>query len=415
MQLTIDQPCHSCGASIILREDERLVHCEYCDVSNFKIWQNLPRYTLASRLPSHIPADDVYYVPYLRFKGCIYYVKSSRVYHKLVDTTRIGFPGQSLPVSLGLRPQAMSVQPLTEQHLGRFVAQTIPAKTIFAEATKISELFENKRSGPVEHRAFIGETVSRVYLPVYFYQDMLYDGVNHLKIGLGNLREALEQQRTSFEKSWEPKFISTVCPNCGDLMGATSEGLTLHCFNCEKHWFENNGTLVQLDYRIVKPKQRVSEYIPFWRIEPKQSHPLLKTLANFLEITNQPVLINTQHRESQLAFYVPAFKIKPDLFLLLAKNMTMLQLKFSQYEQLPVNRFYPVTMPHGEAFEALKSILVASAVSKKRVMEILPEVKFIAKKIQMVYLPFDDAGHDYIEQHTGVAISAAALRFGRQL
>lgn len=417
MELTIEQHCPTCGAAITLNEDDRLVQCQYCDVSNFKVHQKLPRYVLAARLPSHVAIDELLYVPYLRFKGCIYYCQGRDVLHKLIDTTRVGCSCSSLPVSLGLRPQAMKVQPVTEHHNGRYVRQSVKAEKIFSEAVKITELFSRDRKSKVIHRAFIGETVSRVYLPVYVYNDMLYDGINHLKLGPGSLGEELSTQSVSFDTAWEPRFLSTICPDCGDVMGGSSESLVMHCVNCEKHWLEENGRFVRLEYTVVPPREDLARYIPFWQIEPQVVSHQLETLADFLQLTNQPVVVRDLHREQKLTFLIPAFKLNPGVFLQTAKNLTVLQPVFNNQRHMRIEKehTYPVTLPHQEAVEVLKSVLVASAVSVKKIMEMLPTLSFSVAHKKLVYLPFRDLGHDCIEHHTGVSISSAALRLGPKL
>lgn len=417
MELTIQQPCPACGAEITLLEDDRLVRCAFCDVANFRVGQRLPRYALAARLPSHVAAEELLYIPYLRFKGCIYYCQGHEVRHKLVDTTRVGCAAGSLPVSLGLRPQAMRVLPVTEQLGGRYVRQSVKAEQIFAEAARITLLYEKDNKSRIVHRAFIGETVSRIYLPAYQYQDMLYDGVNHQKIGSGAIAEELADQPVPFTIEWEPRFISTHCPQCGDVMQGAHDTLVMICTNCETQWLEEQGRFVRLDYQVVSPREEAARYIPFWRIEPQVEGYQLDTLADFLKLTNQPVVIRRHHQERKLSFIVPAFKMNPSLFLLTAKNLTVLQtvLEPDGEQRLDAGSTYPVTLSHSEAVESLKSILAASAVSAKKVMEILPALSFKAQRKRLIYLPFRDAGHDCIQHQTGMSISTAALRFGRKL
>ena len=56
-------------------------------------------------------------------------------------------------------------------------------------------------------------------------------------------------------------------------------------------------------------------YLPFWRIETHADAIELQTFADFLSWTNQPVVIRPEHRQRQLAFIVPAFKVNPSVFL----------------------------------------------------------------------------------------------------
>lgn len=417
MELTIQQPCPACGAEITLNEDDRLVRCAFCDVVNFRVQQKLPRYTLAARLPSHVTADELLYLPYLRFKGCIYYCQGGQVRHKLVDTSRVGCAGGSLPVSLGLRPQAMKVMPVTEQLGGRYVRQSVKAEQIFTEAARITMLYEKENKNRIIHRAFIGETVSRIYLPAYLYQDTLYDGITHQDIGPGSVAEQLSGQLVPFKAEWEPRFISTHCPACGDVMQGASDTLVMICGNCETQWLEEQGRFVQLDCQVVAAREDSARFIPFWQIEPLVEGYPLATFADFLRLTNQPVVIRQYHQARRLSFMVPAFKMNPSQFLQTAKALTVHQdaLEPDGRQRLEADSTYPVTLSYSEAVESLKSILAASAVSAKKVMEILPALSFTAPKKRLIYLPFRNSGHDYIQHQTGVSISAAALRFGRKL
>lgn len=417
MELTIEQPCPSCGAGITLHEDDRLIRCEFCDVPNFRVQQKVPRYVLSPRLPHDVPEHEFMYVPYLRFKGCIYSIRGAEVRHTLIDTTRLGCDCVSLPVSLGLRPQAMRVTPVTEQLQGRFVRQSVKTDTIFAESVRLTELFSKDRGKQVRHLAFIGETVSRVYLPVYVHNDTLYDGITRQEFGAGSRAGQLADKVIPFSTDWEPRFISTICPQCGEAMQGDRESLVVNCANCEHQWLEENGRFAQLEYQVAPPREEGARFIPFWQIEPEGENPQLATLADFLELTNQPLVIRQQHRERKLRFIVPAFKMNPSLFLQIARNLTVLQTDYDCFEQrgFSSEEIYPVTLAHQEAVESLKSVLAAAAVSTKRVMELLPSLVFRASRKKLVYLPFRDTGHDCIEHHTGISLPTAALRYGRKL
>jgi hypothetical protein len=379
------------------------------------VQQKLPRYVLPSRLPQHIHEEDLIYIPYLRFKGSVYYCQGSEVRHKLVDTTRRGASFEILPVSLGLRPQAMNVKPVSHQFHGSFVKQTEKAEKMFAEAARLTTLFEKKTRKKVIHRAFIGETVSRVYLPVYEYHGLLYDGVTHLSLGGGSLTQQLLTNVLAFKREWEPLFLSTICPGCGDAMQGSRDSLVMRCLNCESQWTEEDGRFTQLDYGVVTPLEGGARFIPFWQIEPEVDGAQLASLADFLHLTNQPVVVQRKHFDHKLSFIIPAFKVNPLTLLQAAKNLTMLQLAFCEQYKKPLPECFPVTLPHSEAVQVLKSVLAASAVSAKRVMDVLPKINFRVNKKRLLYLPFRDGGHDYIQHNTGVSLATAALRFGRSL
>lgn len=120
MDLTIHQKCPSCGAEIELHEADRLIQCPYCDVKNFMVNRGPLRFVLPDKAPVHIDRREMFYAPYLRFKGNIYYCKGKYLKHRVVDTTQRGVKSSVLPPSLGLRPQAMPVSLVTDRVIGSF-------------------------------------------------------------------------------------------------------------------------------------------------------------------------------------------------------------------------------------------------------------------------------------------------------
>ena len=121
MDLTIQQNCPSCGARIELHEADRLIRCPYCEGQNLMTSRGVFRFVLPDKAPSHISRREMFYAPYLRFKGNIYYCKGKQQKYKVVDTTQKGINMGILPPSLGLRPQAMHISPVTESTKGIFL------------------------------------------------------------------------------------------------------------------------------------------------------------------------------------------------------------------------------------------------------------------------------------------------------
>jgi hypothetical protein len=372
---------------------------------------------LPAKLPSHIDTEGLLYIPYLRFKGCIYSIQGKEVLHKLIDTTRVGCDSGFVPASLGLRPQAMKVRPVTDSVVGKFVRQTVKADTIFQEAAKITRIFTEDRKSQLYHRSFIGETISRIYLPVYRYSGMLYDGVTHQKLGLDSVADQFGGSLLPFAREWEPRYISMLCPECGEVMHGSRETLVVSCAGCSRHWLEEEGSFHNLEYLAVPPRESEAHYLPFWRIEPEDESGKLVSLADFFELTNQPVVIQRAHREQKMVFMIPAFKLNPTLFLQTSRMLTVGQGNSPSPARYDIagDRVYPVTLPSSEAAEALKTVLVASAVSVRKVLDLLAVIQFRTYTRKLIYLPFRDTGHDFVEQHTGVCIANAALRYGKTM
>jgi hypothetical protein len=74
-----------------------------------------------------------------------------------------------------------------------------------------------------------------------------------------------------------------------------------------------------------------------------------------------------------------------------------------------------VTLPRSEAIQAMKVILANSTLTKNNVFPYLPRVKFDIKDSALVYLPFNESGHEMIQEQMQISINKNTLEFGRQL
>jgi len=416
MDLTIHQNCPSCGAGIILKEADRLIECPYCDVKNFMVTRGPLRFVLPHKAPDHIMPEDMLYAPYLRFKGNVFYCKGQFLKYKVVDTTQQGMIASALPPSLGFRPQAMPVILVTDKIAGHFLPQTVKAKTLLERAAQITVIDSEDIKFPFYHRAFIGETVSCIYLPLYIDNDTLYDAVTNKVLGRGGSKKNLLARSLRYKSTWAPYFLATVCPHCGDLLSGERDSLILSCYNCHSSWQEQKGGgFRQIKWSAVATDFEEMYYLPFWQLTVCATGTVLNTFADLLQVTNQPLVIQQRHKERQLTFLLPAFKVRPSTFLRLGKNMTLRQEKIEKgVQEMPANK-HPVTLAKNEAIQALKSVLAEIALNKKKLLPALPELKFQQLQTELIYLPFFDRGHDFVEEQTGISIAQSVLRFGRKL
>ena len=417
MDLVVEQSCPSCGAPIVLHETDRLIVCPYCDVNNYMVGGGGLRFLLRAGCPAGIDPEDLLYLPYLRFKGCIYQCQGTEVRHAMIDTTRIAIAHDRLPMSLGLRPQAMQLIQGTAAIAGRFVPLQVQPESIFAQAVRLTALFKREESGQVRHRAFIGETVSRVYLPAFEKDDMVVDAVTERGImEQGHEWEKITATAVPFRRDWEPRFLSTLCPRCGASLHGEADALVLQCRNCETMWEEADGRFAAVEWGRVPGAAAADLALPFWKIMvSRDGGGVLQTYADFLRLTGQPVVIRAEDETRPLAFWIPAFKLQPAAFLQTAHYLTVAQKRLADGEPGSLPTAYPVNLPRREAVQALKSVLAAATLARKRLFPLLPALGLQAAAAALVYLPFEDAGHDLIQRQTGVVIGAAALRFGRKL
>ena len=415
MDVTIEQSCPSCGASIVLSEDDKLVQCAFCDVHNYKIASEGSRYVLPAALPDHLKEEQLIFAPYLRFKGSIFYVQDSEVNHKIVDTTRLGIDNKQLPVSLGLRPQVMKIKPVVSATSGAFVLQSIPIKTVFSHAAKILDLFRERDKKNTYHRAFIGETLSRIYQPCYIEDDRLWDAVSNRVVGHRSTLAKDLGKTCSSKVSWEPQFITTICPGCGGLLSGERDSIVLQCRNCESLWQEHKRKFIPVDWKVVASNDRGASYLPFWQIEFSTTGSILKSFGDFLRFTNQPLVAIQKYETQPLVFWIPAFKINPKAFLQIASQLTVAQGRIPQGENKRVTNGHPVTLGRIEALQAIKSVLANTTLSKEKRFPLLPRLRLGESRCVLTYLPFISQTHDLVQEHTFTAIQTAAVRYGRAL
>ena len=415
MDLTIHQNCPSCGAVIVLKEADRLITCPYCDVKNFMVTRGPLRFVLPHKAPDHILPEDMFYAPYLRFKGNIYYCKGKFMKYKVVDTTQQGMNGSALPPSLGLRPQAMPVILATDAISGSFLPQTIKAKKLLERAAQLTVLDSEKIKSPFYHRAYIGETLSCIYLPLYIDNGTLYDAVTNKELGRGGSEEKMRDRSVRYKPSWAPHFLATFCPHCGDLLQGARDSLVLSCYNCHSSWQEQKGGFKKIRWSSVATDFKGMYHLPFWQLTVRATGVSLETFADLLRATNQPLVIQPRHRERKLRLWIPAFKVRPSTFLRLAKNITLSQEKIGEGEEEMPKNIHPVTLPRNEAVQALKSVFSGMALNKRKLFPKLPKLHFQPLQTELRYLPFFDKGHDFVQEQTGISVAQSVLNFGRKL
>jgi hypothetical protein len=418
MDLSIEQTCPSCGAPIELHEADRLIKCPFCDVGNYLASAGISRFVLPDKAPECIAREDMIYAPYLRFKGNIFSCRGKQVDHRVIDTTHQGMDIPTLPLSLGLRPQAMKVLPVTDTIAGRFFKQVEKVATILTKATDMAALFSSDEAvGALYHRAFIGETISCIYLPLYLQDGSLYDAVLNRPLGKGDAVALLMQEAMRYNPAWTPRFLATICPHCAGTLAGEHDSLVLSCTNCESLWAEKEGAFHPVNWRILRSEQEGDNhlYLPFWKIRPAVTGLQLASFGDFLRLTNQPVVVKREHDALDLCFWVPAFKIRPNLFLNLAKSMTISQARIGEGASEMAKTMYPVTLPSSEAVQSLKTILANITMDKRHFLPQLPAIDVQAQQTELVYLPFASSGHDLVQEQTTVSIASNVLQFGRSL
>jgi len=116
-----------------------------------------------------------------------------------------------------------------------------------------------------------------------------------------------------------------------------------------------------------------------------------------------------------MAFWSPAFKIRPNRFLHLSRQLTLVQPQMKLEGKLPEKNLGPVTLPLSEAIQGIPITIAGSAVNKKKITPMLPYLRLAIKGASLVYLPFHETAHEMIQMQTQVSINKKSLEFGRFL
>lgn len=403
----IDWQCPQCGAPSNLEETDRLVACPFCRTRSFLLTRDYFRYVLPAKNPT---SDELFYFPYWRFRGTLLFCLPAGNDHKFLDVNQCASDVPGMPMTLGLRPQAMKLKFVSPDLAGRF----IPAEHSFSDTfTVFQKRFSQKLPKPILYSAHLGESVGLLYAPVYA-RDQFYDAV---------LEQPLDKCTHNFaddgfkdkKPDWRVHFVPALCPDCGwDLEGQRS-ALVLHCRNCASSWYPSGETLTRVDSHCMEDPDQEVYYLPFWQITADISDIGLSTYSDLVKVANLPKVIDEAIASREFRFWTPAFKLRAQAFLRMAEGLTLIQAQEMLNPALPPVGHHPVTLPVEEACESLKVVLAGFLKPRRRVTEMLTRISIHPTHFRLAYLPFRDDRHDFIQAQTQLALNKNLLSQSRHL
>jgi len=134
-----------------------------------------------------------------------------------------------------------------------------------------------------------------------------------------------------------------------------------------------------------------------------------------IKVANIPKVVQPGWENIGFRFWAPAFKVRPKIFMQLSKNMTLAQLHNELIEELPEQRHHPITLPVTEAIESLKVNLASFIKPKNQLAEILHAIDITAKSFVLVYVPFLEKHHEFIQPDLQFAINKNILALSENL
>jgi len=404
----IEHQCPQCGAPAILEETDRLFTCQYCRVNSYLVTDDFFRYILP-----HPPDVDkeIIFAPYWRFKGMLFFCGPTGIVNRFVDISQQAVAAPYFPFSVGVRSQAMKIRFVTPDTPGRFLKPQQSYQSIFSN---FEQRYGKSLPKPIAHQSHIGETLSLIYSPFYV-KDKIYDAVLGQPVS-AILPEGFGVEDFEFvDPGSHIHFVSTLCPNCGWDLEGERDALVLRCTNCSSTWYPVGRKLKQLKFAHIPARDENTLYLPFWRIKAEIIGLRLDSYADLAAVANLPKAVQRGWDDIAFRFWIPAFKVRPKIFLRLASQVTVVQPRSDLVRSLPGSRIHPANLPVEEAFESLKLTLADFMKPRKTVIDILPGIKVNAKKFSLVYLPFTEAHHEYIQTEYQIAINKNVLRLSKNL
>jgi len=413
MELRVEQGCPQCAAPVTLAETDRLLTCPYCGVRSFLQTTGAFRYILPDKM-EEAERRHLLHAPYIRFKSNVFSVSENGIAYRVIDTTQLGYMMNGLPPSLGMRPQAMKLARVTPRTEGRFLRLSVKAKVILEKAVLLTRMTGNIGQN-LYHRSYIGDTLSFIYLPLRRDETHLVDAISGTPLVPLEVATASPLKGTAFNPRWQVNFLPTLCPRCGWTLDGEGDCLVLSCRNCDTAWEIGDQGLQQLDWQVQPGDADTALYLAFWKIAAHVPAMEIYSFADFIHRTNQPMVPRPQWHDRVMSFWIPAFKLRPKSFLQIARQVTVSQWRLAPLDGHVVPDLYPATLPRSEARQAIKVTLAACATSPGKVFPYLPEARIKNTTATLVFLPFHDRGHDWVQPQTGSVIAKSILRFGRTL
>ena len=355
--------------------------------------------------------QDVVFFPYWRFKGMLFFCGPSGITDRFVDVSHQAIVTPYFPISVGVRSQAMKLRFLSADMPGRFLKPRLPFEEV---AANFEKRFGQSLPKPIVHQAHIGESLSLIYSPFYL-KDKLYDAILDKPVSAKMWDDFNIDDYDGGSPKWHIRFVSTLCPNCGWDIEGQRDALVLLCKNCNSAWYPVGKKLKQLKFAQIPVKDDNTIYLPFWRIRADISGISLKSYADLIRIANLPKAVQSGWDDVPFRFWIPAFKIRPRLFLRLASHLTVSQPREELIPELPGNQIHPSTLPVKDAIESLAITLADFMKPRKTWMEKFYNIAIDAKSFTLVFVPFSDEPHEFIQHDYQIAINKNVLALSKNL
>jgi len=332
---------------------------------------------------------------------------------KIIDTNILALKPGTAPMSLGMRPQVLKLRYVVPGIIGNFLEPQFPFERHVNSAPECGSSPIKSVSPGIED-SFIGETASLIYSPFSVRGNVLVDAILQSPVG-NTVRSPVDPAVERRDAEDQLSFLPMMCPSCGWDLEGEKNSLILLCRNCASAWQSHGSGFASVKFAFPAAKKGgdTAIYLPFWRLNASVTGLQLKSYADLVRLANLPRAIQNVWEQKQLHFWVPAFKVQPNLFLRLSTSLTTLQPEPESNTPLPKSGILPVTLPSSEAIESLKVLIASLVVPKKFVFPLLPALSFSMNDQMLIYLRFCPRGQDLIHEDFNMSIQASAVSWGQ--
>ena len=363
-------------------------------------------------LPHNPTVDrELIYFPFWRFKGILYSCVNAGVVSRFVDSSQQAIKSTHFPFSAGIRPQVGKLTFATEKSKGRFLRPDIPyADAINLFKTSLARFVPK----PIYHQSYIGEIVSLLYAPFYL-SGRLFDAMQNKPV-TSRIPDNLEDTLSRTEKvENRTRLFATICPACGWDLDGEKDAALLICKNCQTAWQPTKKGFKKLPLICLTEMGRFKTSFPFWRIAADVDGVSMGSVADFRRLANISQPAEEKDTEARFHFWVPAFKVRPKMLLTLSRRLTVAQIPVNGDKKLPEGAMIPANLPVTEAAQTLK-IVFAELVRPSRIyFPRLSQIQIVARQALLVYIPFNEDHHDYIQPKLNIGIGKKLLKLAENM
>ena len=405
----IDLQCPQCGAPAELEEMQQIVDCPYCRVRH--VVQNSPQLTVFIPPQAAIPSSELCFIPYWRFKGSAFAFDRTRIRNRVIDTSSLAINSPGLPHSLGLRSQTQALRFVTPETPGNFIAPHVPQKDM---RTRLSSQFlgQGTWGGPPPVQSHVGEVLSLIFAPCAVTSNGVFDGLTGRLLFGAKAADLLEQEVSAPPSTCS--FRPCLCPRCGwDLEGETDSHV-LGCPGCEAMWISHKNRFMNVSVTMASGPSG-DLWLPFWQFQVRASTIKLNTRADLIRLANLPQAVHPDDAQSELCFRVPAFRVQPAIFLRLARQVTVFDVRTQPFDNQDFRALHPATLPLQEGFQAILPLICDLAWDKQSIEPTLSGCRMRPTRSELVYMPFVEQRSEVVQPDLKTGFLKSALDLGRLL